>query len=64
MSIPELIDSTKTELAGLTDIVEQLVQGVQQYPKGGYNTIKLSKLEHCNKTLETLNSLLTEQIIS
>ena len=64
MSIPELIINTKTELGILSDIVEQLVQSAQKYPKEGYNTIKLSKLEHCHKTLETLNYLLTEQIIS
>ena len=64
MTIPELVTETKLELAGLNDIVEQLVQSVQKYPKEGYSTIKLSKLEHCHKTLETLNGLLTEQIIS
>ena len=64
MSIPELIINTKTELGILNDIVEQLVQSAQKYPKEGYNTIKLSKLEHCHKTLETLNYVLTEQIIS
>jgi len=62
MTIPELINKSQEELALTQQIIENLVHDLHDYPKGHYNTSKLTRLEHAHQTLQTLNNLLSEPV--
>jgi hypothetical protein len=62
MTIPELIVSTRGEIELLNHIAGGLIIDLEQYPKGGYDLSKLSRLEHIHNTLLALNGVLTEPV--